>query len=538
MTSEESTTDTVAAINGKRLHPAYLIIGAGRTLRAMIPLILLSIVQFPPWLLIPLGALVVVGAVLSWWRTKYSIHDGVLRVSSGILSRKVRTVHARRITAVETERGIVQRIFGVWGLKIQTPGDGDSAAVSLPCLSAAEAETVRNTLRSNTPAHTSTADLNPELAAAKSQPATEPLAALGTKELLITAVTGTSVPLIVAGLFTVWNRSRELLPGNWQDYLEHELFGRGRGTVIILVVIVLLSAAVGVLLTALRIANFTLQREEGRLRISRGLVSQRTGSIAVDRVQAVRLVDGFARRMIGYTSIEVEVAGLTGKDENQRTLFPLVKQSLAADLINRAIPELEWQPQPLLPIPRRAKRRYLTVPTLLGLSISLLLLWASITWWGFGWSLPGWLLTLDLLPIALPAAVGWARARDAGWALDEHTLVVRSRNILSRYTLVARRNRVQITTMSTNPFQRRADLASLKFDLSSGRSAELRHIEDDDAGRLLRLVGRRHPDVPAEHPGRVGAQCSAQVGAQCSAHPGAQGPAHGGAQCPAHGGAQ
>lgn len=475
--------------DSRRLHPAYLLIGAGRILRVLIPLILVSLVQFPRWILAPIGALVVVGALLAWWRTTYSISDGVLRLSSGVISRRVRTVHARRITAMETERGIVQRIFGVWGLKIQTPGDGDSAAVSLSCLAAAEVERVRDALRDNAqPRHDAVDTFAAATESATSTP--QPLAVLGTRELILTAVTGTSLPLIVAGLFTVWNRSRELLPTSWLDYLDHELFGRGRGTIIIVLVIVLLSALVGILLTALRIANFTLTREDQRLRISRGLISQRTGTIAVDRIQAVRLIDGFIRRMIGYTSIELEVAGLTGKDQNQRTLFPLVRRAVAADLIYRAVPELSWKPQPLQRIPRRARRRYLTAPTLLGATMTALLLWASFRWWDFAWPLPGWLLVLVLVPVVLPPAVGWARARDAGWTLDEDTLVVRSRNILSRHTLVARRNRVQITTLSTNPFQRRAGLASLKFALSSGRSAELRHIDVQSAEQLLRQVGR------------------------------------------------
>lgn len=488
-----------SVIDSRRLHPAYLLIGAGRILRVLIPLILVSLVQFPRWLLAPIGALVVLGAILAWWRTTYSISDGVLRLSSGVISRRVRTVHARRITAMETERGIVQRVFGVWGLKIQTPGDGDSAAVSLSCLSAAEAERVRDALRGRSQSPHSAVDAF-DTAAESPTAAPAPLATLGTRELILTAVTGTSLPLIVAGLFTVWNRSRELLPTSWLDYLEHELFGRGRGTIIIVLVIMLLSALVGILLTALRIANFTLTREDQRLRISRGLVSQRTGTIAVDRVQAVRLIDGFIRRMIGYTSIEVEVAGLTGKDQNQRTLFPLVRRALAADLIDRALPELKWKPEPLQRIPRRARRRYLTTPTLLGATITALLLWASFGWWDFDWPLPWWLLVLVIVPMVLPPAVGWARARDAGWTLDQYTLVVRSRNILSRHTLVARRDRVQITTLSTNLFQRRAGLASLKFALSSGRSAELRHIEVQSAERLLRQVGRGRPNAPLKKP--------------------------------------
>ncbi|WP_422392151.1 PH domain-containing protein [Nakamurella antarctica] len=60
------------------------------------------------------------------------------------------------------------------------------------------------------------------------------------------------------------------------------------------------------------------------------------------------------------------------------------------------------------------------------------------------------------------------------------------------HTLVARRDRVQLTTVATNPLQRRAGLASVQIALSSGARATVKQVERSDAEFLLHQIGRRN----------------------------------------------
>ncbi|RIJ77156.1 hypothetical protein D1871_09410 [Nakamurella silvestris] len=487
-------------VDEKRLHPAYLLIGAGRTIRGLIPLFAIALFSWPRWVLYILGALVLVGAVVSWWTTRYSVTDRVLRLRKGLFNRSVHTISAARITGLDTERGLIQRVFGVWSLKVHSPGDGDRSTLELGCLSQAEIDRVRDALAlpDHGPrrviagpegAHGSDGPAAPDPAAAfdpASMPALDevPLANLNTRTLLIAAVTGTSIPLILAGLFAVWNRAREVLPDSTIRYLEHEVFSRGRGTILVLAVLVLLASVVGVAFAALRLAGFTLRRDGERLRTSRGLLSQRAGTIQVNRVQAVRLVDGLWRRLLGYTAIQVEVAGQGGHDDSDRMLFPLLRTSEVADLVDRALPELGWTPAELTPISAAGRRRYFTAPVLLTVPIAVA-----------GWLLlPRW-EWLAVLPLVLAVLVARSQGRLAGWRLDERTVTFRARRILAVHTVIARVDRVQITRVRTNPFQRRAGLATVTLQLSSGRSARLRHLRAAEADLLLHTVGRRFRKV-------------------------------------------
>ena len=110
-------------------------------------------------------------------------------------------------------------------------------------------------------------------------------------------------------------------------------------------------------------------------------------------------------------------------------LFPLVRTDRAEALIRRALPELPWPSEPLLRLPTRVHRRYFTVPLEYGAGFTLLLL-----------LLPGWWRLLALLPLPLGFALGYARAREARWRVDENSVVLRWRRLLTRNTVVAHRD--------------------------------------------------------------------------------------------------
>ena len=149
------------------------------------------------------------------------------------------------------------------------------------------------------------------------------------------------------------------------------------------------------------------------LRNSRGLLGKQSATIPVNRIQAVRIVEGFWRMLIGYCTLQVEVAGIGPANTNQRMLFPLLKTDRAEALIRRALPELPWPTEPLLPIPQRVHRRYLTLPLEYGAGFTLLFL-----------LLPGWWKWLAMLPLPLGLALGIARPREARWQVDDHSVRV------------------------------------------------------------------------------------------------------------------
>jgi len=501
-------------VTERRLHPAYLVLGTGRAVRSLIPVIAVAVWKAPWWTWVVLGVIVLLGAVATWWMRTYQVADGVLRVRSGVLHRTVTTVPISRITALETERGLVQRVLGVSALHVQTPGDGEHSSVHLSCLSPARLTEVRAALSpdaAGSPARAAAdrTSVDPDPVDPSDKPAeagavrlkstlrrhwdgeaapsaqVEVIAVVGTGDLLIAAVTGVSVPIIVGGGLLAWTRAQDYLPRTQREWLQHAVFGRGMATVLVLVGLLMLAVLVGVVSTSLRMARFTLLRDGDRLRTSRGLLSQRTGSVAIDRIQAVRLVEGFWRRRFGLCEVLLEVAGVGGPSSAGRVMFPIVATDRVDDLLARALPELPKRPRLLTPTPDRARRRYLTKPLWVAAALTLL---AAL--------LPGWWVAVAVLPFPCAIWVALGRARDAGWSVRRDLSVFRWRRVLARHTVIARTDRVQYTTQHTGWFSYRVGLRGLRIGLSSRRTAGVAYLESTDADRALHLIGRRPGGPP------------------------------------------
>ena len=70
-------------------------------------------------------------AIAQWHVKKYSVVGGVLLVRSGLVNRSVRVVPITRITALAAFQSLTQRLVGVWGLDVRSPGDRNGSAVTL-----------------------------------------------------------------------------------------------------------------------------------------------------------------------------------------------------------------------------------------------------------------------------------------------------------------------------------------------------------------------------------------------------------------------
>ena len=495
-----------------RLHPIYLVIETAKTLRQAIPFLVVTILGGAAWWVNAiLFGIVMVVAVAQWHVKKYSVISGVLRLRAGIWNRTVRVVPITRITALDAYRSFTQRLIGVWGLKVQSPGDRNGSAVVLGSLSGRRLDQLRLALeaghRSQTvdrpgpdhPVNAAAPDppspLQRYLAWRRSSSAATPrkgpdvIAVLGTPGMLMAAVTNNSILLILAAALVIWYRFSEYVPSRAAEFMHETV--EPRGPVAVLIALIVIAIVSGVVLGALRLNRFTLVRDGDVLRNSRGLLSKQSATIPVRRIQAVRIVEGFWRAPFGFCSLQVEVAGIGRANTSQRMLFPLLRTHRAEAMIRRALPELGWPVGEPRPLPVRMHRRYLTVPLEYGAGFTLLFL-----------LLPGWWRLLAAVPLPAACLLGFLRAREARWQLDEQAVLLRWRRVLSRNTVIAHRTGAQRTEWSSSPWKAKAGVAGFEMHFSSGRRARIRYMVDEDALLLLHAVGRQ--PIAAAEPDRVG----------------------------------
>jgi putative membrane protein len=470
----------------RRLHPAAMIIAAIRTIRRSVSAFVIPGIAFlvsrgfdpGTIVLVLLGALVVAvlaafWGFLSWRATTYEVASGAFRLRQGVLQKNERTIPLDHVQSVDTVQGIIQRLFDVVEVRIETAGGGASEPdASLAALGRPEAQALRREIEGS----------RREPVEAEEAAGPTVLRRLGTRDLLVAGATSGQIGVALSLLAVASQLFDEVLSEDLARRLLETFAPRSVSTVLLYVLLLGLFAwllAIGG--TVLAHAGFTLSRDGEFLYIRRGLLERREATIPLARIQAIRVSEGPLRQPFGLASLRVESAGY-GEDAGVSTvLFPLLPRREVQDFLLDAAPEFAVDP-PLNPLPRRALRRYVfrsTVPVLILLAAAGLF---SLLVFGFAlWNLAALLL---LLPAAL---YGWLRYRDAGWALEDDRLVVSSR-LLTRSTTIAPRRRLQSRATVRSPLQRRVRLATFRARVASGGGGAELQVTDlgsDDADALV-----------------------------------------------------
>ncbi len=480
-------------IPAHRLHPAAMLLEGLSTIRRWVSAFIFPGIVFlvsrgfstRTIVLLFLGVLVVAAAAVVWgflsWRaTTYEVSGGAFRVRRGVVQKNERTIPLDHVQSVDTVQGVVQRLFGVVEVRVETAGGGaNEPDASLPALDRAAAATLRQEIGGHGGHRRENAD-------AEEAAGPTVLRRLSTRDLLLAGATSGQIGVTLSLIAVVSQLFDDLLSESSARRLVETLAPRSLVAVLLLVLVVgLLAWLLAIGGTVLAHAGFTLSREGGSLLIRRGLLERREATIPLARIQAVRIVEGVLRQPFGLVALRVESAGY-GEDAGVSTvLFPLLPRRDAEKLLRDAVPDLAVTPA-LRPLPARALRRYAFRAALPFLALTAVA--APVSFFVFG-SAAGLLALLPVLPAVL---YGWLLYRDAGWALQGDLLAVRFRR-LARTTAIAPRRRLQSRGVTRSPFQRRLRLATFTAEVASGGGGTALRVTDLESESAEALAGRLGP---------------------------------------------
>src|SRR5690606_38180138 len=175
------------------------------------------------------------------------------------------------------------------------------------------------------------------------------------KELLILATTSGGIGVVISAVAIFLSQFSELIPYD-AIYEEVMLFLRFGALIVALTIffVLLVAWVISVIMTIFANYQFTIQRDEDHIYITRGLLEKKKVSVPLKRVQGIKVSQNPLRELFGYATVMVESAGgsIGDKDEKIR-LFPLVKTERMIPILAELFPELEWTPE-LVKAPKRS----------------------------------------------------------------------------------------------------------------------------------------------------------------------------------------
>ena len=369
--------------------------------------------------IVVLVALVAVYQVISYKHLYYELGPEEFNLYSGILNKKRVHVPYQRIQSVDQHATLIQRIFGVCSVSIDTAGGAANKAVIVPYVQKTQAEELRRELFArkqyavavrNGAAPDAALRRWPLQRAFPRKPCTRaPMcwtlpprsgrtcaacsAAprwIRARDLRVRHVQqGARVhrPVDIrrssswlsassAPFPSSWVRWRPSSPGSMEPLVGNvvatsvRLFGgsliaAGVATFLAASLVLWLLSAIG---ACVSYGGFRACRRDNRIEVEHGLLQHRFQGVDVDRVQSVMVKQSFIRRLLGYCELSLGKidAAAENSDDQQKGLsqqglviHPFVKMSRVPEILAGIVPEFADVPTENIPVAPVGLRRAL-----------------------------------------------------------------------------------------------------------------------------------------------------------------------------------
>ena len=422
-------------------------------------------------------------AVVRYWRFKYVVASDGVTIQQGIFVRQVTHIPYAKIQTIQRKQWFYLQPFHLESLTIETAGKtdkkGEGQLLAVPQSVGTLIEHYR---------HGELLDAG----LAETNVVDQPSEALGyqinARDLNAYAISSLGIVPVILVLGWVYDKGHKLLPQRDLSAVEHQLVAM-RGTILIglVVVILLLGILVSYLNVLQRYYRFMLRREDRLLTMTRGYFQRNEVNVHVDRIQAVRFKQNVLRQWLHLSTVQALTAGQAGEDEDDDTLviLPVVKTAAAYKVL---APFIDWLPThvpKLTHVAVKQRWHFSRNSGLLWLA-ALALITGLIQWWvpqfttRFLLSWPVWLI--------IAFAQGRYASRNTAVAvMTPELLVLQTGSVFTREQVVVPRVKIQSVESAQTVWMKKAHLAHLSVQLRSGnhgKAIEVRYLDAEVVQRI------------------------------------------------------
>jgi putative membrane protein len=480
----------------RRMHPAVIAVSVFRRIKGIVLpflfLIIIAVRDSETLGLLLVGAVLVVVfattagfSVAEWYRFYYWVENGELRIENGVFVRQRRFIPQERIQTIDTSEGIIQRIFGLVKVQVETAGGGTEAEAVLWAVTKEEAERLRDALLKKGPA-ISVVDEQVEVMGGGLGPhrveeeteISKPTYTIAWKALFLVGTTSGGIGVVLSAVVAFVSQFDQFIP--YEDVVDR--FGLVLQTSVYFIAsvaffVLLVSWLISIAMTMIKYGNFTVIKQGDELLISRGIIEKRQLTIPLGRIQAIRISQNLLRQPFGLATVYVESAGGAGGHESEFStiLFPLVNVKEVDGLLQAFTPEYNMQNQ-IQPLPKRSLPRYLIKLTIPALIVSSL---AAYIFQPYGF--------FAFILVGLALALGYGQYKAGGWNIRGSQLQL-SYRLVNKNVVLVHKKRVQAFEWKESEFQKRRHLqtiyASIKSRVSS-KSFRVVDVEKEDCVKIF-----------------------------------------------------
>ncbi len=270
--------------------------------------------------------------------SEYEFGETAVTCKRGVLIKRITILEYKKIHAVNKHQGLLQRIFGIGILQIDSGSTSNAKNEEITII---EDISVIDKLISeiNSKQMDKTAEAESDVPDAENEDNGDTRYKFTSRLKLIyssiSALWGMIILYLICAFAALFlSVSHDLL-----SMLGSELSGVIWIVLLVIAAITVLSFVFSIIGTFLSYFNFKARREGNSIVISHGLISLETHTFNISRIKAIKIKQNPLQRLFGYVSMDAEVIGyntLDASEENQAsnsTLIPIARKSDVSSII-------------------------------------------------------------------------------------------------------------------------------------------------------------------------------------------------------------
>ncbi|MFD1337295.1 PH domain-containing protein [Oceanobacillus iheyensis] len=354
-------------MQSKRMHPLMIASSILRSIKDLFFLILILFVinigSTSTWvvigryILIAIFILLIITAIVAWFRTSYEVKEKSIVIRQGAFVIKQRYLPFDRVQNVKTNTPFYFRFLNVTSLILETGSGGDDASFTFPALHLADAEKIESTIdRFRKIGHTTEQVEGQQAITVTSQSENERNIEMEQKhserrihfsptrkDVLKASILSASYIVLIPIMLSLFQQIDSVY--DIDTYLEDGFQFISNSWMVLAIaitLIILASITFGVIQTFLKYGKYEIASDEERIYISQGVLSEKHFSIRKKNVQAIEMRQSILKRLLGLTSVKLISAGemdLSGDPVN--SLYPFLPTKRALSLVEELLPGFE-----------------------------------------------------------------------------------------------------------------------------------------------------------------------------------------------------
>ncbi len=300
-----------------------------------------------------------VSIIYKWFTHKYELDHQSFHLYKGLFSKSEQTIPFSKIQNVNRHTTIFHRMFKMTSIHFETGVQDEGATIKFDVISQTEAERmeayVKNASRSK-PAglrhevhdeglkdeQQDRTSENPGVVIPQEDPNRTIHFESTKKDIFKASFTSFSFLALIPLIGSLYYKVDEIF--HLEDAtggLFKQLISSWWMMTILVTVIVIASAAFGIMRTYLKYGKYKISSDLSHIYITRGIIDETSFSISKEKVQAIEIKQSMIKRLLGLAEVKLRSAGSLSLGEETleiNTLYPFLPVNKAYEMVSDILP--------------------------------------------------------------------------------------------------------------------------------------------------------------------------------------------------------